>query len=449
MRIKRDDRIRLYLPENLDLSALVTRIPPTFKFVRDRAAYILDRIYTIPIYDKSKRLNEKNGKHFTPLHSKALEPIVPDYKRYLSYFISPAKVLETDNHYIVKEKAKGYRFTDLYQVTFRAMYASDQNLKKRILKNRYLNKLAHGAHGFTFLRRTLEELSIDEPLFNQALAQLNPSPEQKIQYLISVDKIRNRDIFLKKDDVAGRIHHNLTNLKSEFRKCLTINGKHPKSIDIRNSQPFFSLLLINLLHELYSTNESHKSENCNKLCNISDSYLRYFSDTSLLSILSYVHNSCHLISQADIDKEVRRYTNLAIGGCLYSHLGDLLKQEFGAGIQDRKLLKEQVYILFYSHNKRETPLKPVFKREFPFVDSVFRAAKQKQHNQLAILLQKMEADLMIGRVAKRLGREHPKYRFSTIHDSIVTFDDNANYIAQVIRDESKAFVGEIPSIRIE
>jgi len=45
------------------------------------------------------------------------------------------------------------------------------------------------------------------------------------------------------DSTAGRLHTNLTNLKSDLRNYLTYDGKTLVAVDIRNSQPYLSLAL--------------------------------------------------------------------------------------------------------------------------------------------------------------------------------------------------------------
>ena len=75
--------------------------------------------------------------------------------------------------------------------------------------------------------------------------------------------------------------------------------------------------------------------------------------------------------------------------------------------------------------------------------------KKEDYRKLAINLQRAEADLMINKVCKRISIERPEIFITTIHDSILTTEENKSYICNVILNEFERNFNLKPSLKIE
>jgi len=75
--------------------------------------------------------------------------------------------------------------------------------------------------------------------------------------------------------------------------------------------------------------------------------------------------------------------------------------------------------------------------------------KKKDKADLAKLLQRIEAHLILDVICKRIAKEKPNLTIFTIHDSIITIKGNESYVSSVIRDELTKKVGLTPTLKIE
>jgi hypothetical protein len=73
------------------------------------------------------------------------------------------------------------------------------------------------------------------------------------------------------------------------------------------------------------------------------------------------------------------------------------------------------------------------------------------YQRFAILLQSIEAHLMLDIILKRISQEHPGTIAITIHDSILTglYTNNVEAVAQIMKEEFTKFVGFTPVLKID
>ncbi len=215
---------------------------------------------------------------------------------------------------------------------------------------------------------------------------------------ISIDKFKNKEFFLYSDDY-GRVHTNVTNLKSTLRRYLLYNGQRLVNIDIVNSQPLL------LLPTLFPTSS------------IRCTFSIYFEN---------------------IEMDLLRYKALVENGELYDYLMEK------AGEKDRSSFKEKFFRETFFGKKTSK----LFCELFPSVAKELIRVKSKDYRRLAWLMQKTESKLMISNVCRRIMEEHGDTFMATIHDSILTTPDNEPKIKKIMYEEF-AKIGLIPKIRTE
>ena len=141
-------------------------------------------------------------------------------------------------------------------------------------------------------------------------------------------------------------------------------------------------------------------------------------------------------------KEVNVYSRMAKSGNFYQHLSKIMypKRAF-----DKALMKKLTYTVFFSDNRAIQGMnyaaKRDFRRMFPDVYKIFSAIKRKNHRALSHILQRIESEIMIQNVSKRISVERPDLPIFTIHDSVATTIGNEDYVITLIKEEAKKLTG--------
>jgi hypothetical protein len=109
-------------------------------------------------------------------------------------------------------------------------------------------------------------------------------------------------------------------------------------------------------------------------------------------------------------------------------------------------------------NEINRKARQIFINRFPrvhFIFSKIRGNLKGDHfmgyQRFAILLQSIEAHLMLDIILKRISQEHPGTIAITIHDSILTglYTNNVEAVAQIMKEEFTKFVGFTPVLKID
>ena len=388
-----------YIPSNLSLGAV--KHP-------DKYVYILTLLYY------GRVLNESKTKEtFIPLSAKILHNVLNDYKNYLTKLISWG-IIETNNRYEVGKSSKGYRFTPQYaQAGFRKTEIHSKRIIKKVTdyRNSQTKELTKMEH--IHIWNCLKSISIDSEEARAYINDSNLEAEKYFSYLIAVDMIEDGTFFQSVDKTAGRVHNNITNLSRNLRPFLRYNGQRLFEIDIVSSQPFLFNVLIN---------EALKNP----------SFLSYLEDINKNVNVSYV-------------ADVETYKSLTSQGVIYEYLMEKLK-----ATETRQEFKIRFFrsVLYCKENpKYISKDRRRFKELFPTVSEIISFYKKEDYRQLAIQLQRKEAEIMINSISKRLAEKG--IFILTIHDSILSTADNTDIIKQIIKDEFQNKYGLTPTIKIK
>lgn len=220
-------------------------------------------------------------------------------------------------------------------------------------------------------------------------------------------------------------------MDKRLRPFLRINGEPLVNIDIKNSQPYLSTILL--------TNPGKAS-----------SMAKNGVFAMMLQSLKTSQN-----------QDVKNYIRLVVSGSLYEYL----LQEFAfVGFElSRQEAKKQVLRILFARNRMPKDqvnrmARLIFKRKFPTVYRIFakirgtgRGDKYASYKRLSILLQSIESYLMLEVILKRVFKELPGTIVITIHDSIMTgvLTDNVEGVKKIMIEEMTEFIGFGPQICIE
>jgi uncharacterized membrane protein len=189
----------------------------------------------------------------------------------------------------------------------------------------------------------------------------------------------------------GRLDHNLTSLKKEFRKYVLIDGQPMVETDISNSQPTFSIpVLYQKLREMQKD----------------DTYA---------------------------PPDMLHYETCCQKGLFYEVIADKAGIDISTE-ESRKAFKKQLNkeVLYCPNNNWNTAIQTAFNNLFPNANRAIRDLKKSNHRTYAIRLQKLESDLMVQCVYKQL--VEGGYKVLPLHDAIFCGSEEVKqYSQQLIR----------------
>ena len=132
---------------------------------------------------------------------------------------------------------------------------------------------------------------------------------------------------------------------------------------------------------------------------------------------------------------------------LYDYLRLKYSEVTGIIFETRSEAKSEIFHMMYSTNYwQDQIMKRIFKASFPTVHKIFEYVKSEKHNALAIILQSIESEIMLGNVAKRAGALFP---IITIHDCLMVLEENISEAQTIIEEEMERKIGIRPETAVE
>lgn len=324
---------------------------------------------------------------------------------------------------------------------------------RNIIKNlhKHLNKIdSKTKMRFNFLIKFLnsKRLKIDtESAFKEIQDDFKKDNNLK-EYISKIQKVLNIDNGIYhityKPETDGRFHNNFVRLNKKLRKHLTYDGKKLVEIDISNSIPFILSCVLN------------NSININlDLINKSNTYNK----------LSYKFQK---ISEDFDTIEIQRFHKLCASGKLYEHiikpyskkvktLDMILDYIDEDGVEhykhDRKKVKQEVLSMIFARNASKTykEMQLVFKELYPSVFYALDKCKRKYYKRLSHFLLQIESYLILDEITRKFNKiNRGRIPILTVHDCIVTTEDNIELLTLFINEKSnEIFTSYKPKFKIE
>jgi len=249
--------MNFYVPKNLDVDALLSACPPiNIKgFKKEKLLYIISKITTIPFHNND--LHKSDG--YVPLNAGYLHKIVHNYKDYLCY-LEENNIIESDNHFIVGEKSKWFRFKGQYNAPISPLQITNKetnNLQRKAKKDninlwhkryRFINKWYNrklkidDTLAFAYIDADKKRKENNPALRDKKLAEgkwlyVDPK-DQYNNAAVGITMLKTHEYNLTMDKTSYRVHSPLTRLNKQLRNLITYDGKSLVNIDIKNSQPY-------------------------------------------------------------------------------------------------------------------------------------------------------------------------------------------------------------------
>lgn len=368
----------------------------------------------------------------TPLKMTYIKMLVPNGDRYLFALIEMGVIIRT-GAYIPSATSYRYYFTEMYRSRYISIPMTNMKLARRIDKaqTQFKRQGSKSVRGFNNQVQYLKRLTITDEHAEYIKTNYSTDTEKYNSIMASATRIINGDLHWSVDSTSGRFHSNLTNMNKELRPFLRVDGKRLCNVDIKNSQPFLSTILL--------TNPSKVSWMTN--------------NPAFSMLLESLKISMY--------QDVKKYISLVVSGAIYEHLMCEFEKE---GLKlTRSETKAQMLRILFARNrtpKDETNRKcrEIFKDRFPEVHRIFAKVrgndtgdKFTSFSRFAILLQRIESYLMLDRILKRVYKELPGVVAITIHDSVMTgvLTTDVEAVRKIMIEEMTDFVGFAPQISIE
>jgi hypothetical protein len=201
----------------------------------------------------------------------------------------------------------------------------------------------------------------------------------------------------------GRVHTNVANLPAQFRRYMRLDGRELDSVDINTSQPLLLALLLK---------KQAREEEADRPQAVCDTYC----DDGLTDYLAH-----------------------CLDGTVYDRLA-------GKTGYNRDEVKPLFLAVAYGHpDHMDTKVGRAMRSLYPAVfDAIVDLNYRLGHGGLPRLMQTLESQVMIGRVAARLVRENPEMPLLTVHDSILVPVEFVPVVQTVIAEEWAAEFGVVP-----
>lgn len=431
--------MKFFIPSNLNLTALLQKNPPKFKYYTDNFIYLIGQITSISA--KYKGLVDEQG--YVPLHAPLLKHRVHNYTNYMTYLIE-SNILECNNRYYPGERSYGYRFAKHYfnkplvpvEITKYTLLKSIRTKgnweRKMEAKYDFLNRWFNNDLQLDFegaLNR-LEWLKIEDILSGEfnAIQRYNANYANLVM-------LKERQFYFHVDYTAGRLHTNLTALKKELRPYISYAGEVLVSVDVVSSQPF---LIANVLLNPYFYERSNRDNLC-----YHDTWGSIKKEIDIVEVRKHIMN---LSSDAELFRQ-------DVQDDFYTAFMNRVRQG-GEGIDlTRDDMKKAVFLVLYSDNKfihqEGAYFKRIFKDIYPTVYALLAAYKKWSSRSLPVIIQHIESKVILSGVAKHISKRKKQVPLYTIHDSIVLPATEIELCKDVFGEQYTSLLGAVPNLKTE
>ncbi len=435
--------LTLYIPEAINIDRILEEAPPEFRYQRDYFVYIIHLIHAIPA--RKRDVIEGSG-GYTFINRKYLQKRIHGYKKYIEYLKRKGIVVER-NVYIPGRQSKGLKISRRYQSPLIPVLITKKTLIKSIV---YLHKEFNVeiTEELGYLQKWFDDkIEVDYESGKAFLQEqyenevANPEVENEmLRYnsrLLPFLKLRDKDYSFYVDKTGYRLHTNFTQIMSPLRRFIKYDGKMLCAIDITNSQLFLSVGLLD--DDIFKEND----------------IINHITNPKILTHPNYPIMVAKKIGRIKNKPDVILFRDYVSRGCFYEYFGNRLVEEglMEEGENMRAVAKEITFTAIYSPNTSigyNNEMK-LFRSLFPNVYKIYELIKKGRgnHPALAICLQRFEADLVLHDACGKISKDRPDVFIATLHDAIITTEDNAEYVKEVFENVLRTRLEVTPPLEIE
>lgn len=442
------------------------------------------------IISRTERKKFKSGnraKGFVGLKFELLRDVIgKDLKLTITTLVSHG-IIETDGVYSPGKESIGYRLCKQYRksrirfvaISNPAIVKRHQRLQERFFLEQRSRLRKHAYLIKWFLDNTLK---IDKSAATDYLENFKKRIEKDISKLglshAEVEEVsthidntistclniidnwdKPRPII---DGKGGRLYSPLTTIMSQLRYFVKYKDQHLVYFDIRNSQPFHLLLLLN--PKFWSKPKNSREITLHNLNKDLEEYIKEKKkedyNTTIMMLKEFAESGKHLTNRGlqRLSTTSPRYAYMVATGKLYKFISDEFRGKFVTTSGWDPFLtavlakKELIRMLYFNPIEKHSPSQKYFaefRKLFPTEANVIDLLKSRRHQDFSIMLQKVESKILLGEVCKTIFTKDSSIPMFTIHDGIMTTIEHANQVEEIIKGTYKSIIGVEPELSKE
>jgi len=449
--------IKIHLPKGIieTLDSSLNKNIPTFDY--DKYIFI-GILYDIASNRADNKIYDNDELPGAPLYSKYLEnKYGKSYYSYVNYLVCHNIIVLVHDADRDKHEARRYELNNTLfcidkTVLMTVEIPNDSTLGKYFLKkHNHRNRKAERYPIYVKSMRNhfLDNLKIDKDKAVQFVLNNVKTDRKKVHKLLSIEKIHlgttNKQLYYNRNDNNYRIDSNLSNLSKELKQFL-ICDEPLYQLDLTNSHPvLFNIYLLHIKSNILSKGNNRKVDSVTTPSINNNIQLLKSIDISKIKI----DRKCY----TDTINEIDKYYELTTTGKWYEYLGKFFYGNETIHLTDtaiRDFAKKNWMAIAYCHNrttnyKFQKAMFDLF--ALPRIGSIIHQIKRKDYANFAITLQRIEAELFIDNICKRLVNENiiP----FTIHDSVIVKKSQLSKTKQIMKAELRRYLGVLPKLKTE
>jgi len=441
--------MRILVPKRIIEEDIITEKNHKIKgFRKSKIMLAIAKIFT-PSHKQME--NEQNMKEISSYEWKS--DLSNNYRDYLDY-LEDENIIVCDHHYIEGEKSMSYSIMPDWNSTPTIHEIEDWTLLKNYMKRKLANSNTSCPHLDRWVTNPSLTLSIssDKYLENLNLLKNNLSNRQLAYDLWTLIKFEEQNHTAKRDQTSGRYHSIVTSTSRRIRPYFRFDGEPLVELDIKNCQPFCSLLLLN--PDFYVSRLENSKINLSKIAK-----LPFFSystnlNKSITPPTLIPSIKIQAILKLTENKDVEFYKFVVLEGKLYEWIQTIVETKLNMKLNRQQIKKAFFYVLYSGRKAVGSPsnepyfleIKKLLYSLLPNVFAIFNQFKKTDYKTLSILLQRIESYLIIDLITRSIPHEIPLY---TIHDSILTTPKYAIYIQEKLIEDIAIYTGYKPVVVIK
>jgi len=461
----------IFIPEKLELNGLYEEDP--IKVHLDRVYLIVYKYFQVYLFDKYAR--QKDG--YVYIHSRRFNELSSNYSEIIKW-LEKHGIFEVNRSYTPTIHPRKYKVRNEFMTGLRTYKLTDKRTINALVKNINLPHLPtvkkyhslwkdFSSNGLLFIEEVnsvIEELyEADKKLVSEEEALI-----KKCIYQLSVFRVRHNHYWFYQDTSGNRLHTNITNLKSDLREKLRFKKENLVEIDIVNSQPYFSIKLLETTYcsimfpenaeslensEIDLGNKEELDDYKNKV--LDGSIYDYFEEKY---IEKYGESAIEEHIQLEYSRKLSWGHKISISGDRgYGKPGYRPKTTGRSsytpqdlrGLPNRKVVKAMIFNVLYGNleMKQLNRHKLLFRELFPTIwNLLVYLKKQSETENMAVLLQQLEAKAILDKTVPKIKKHNYRIPLFTIHDCLVTTVTHADFVKETLKAELTALTGYEPKL---
>lgn len=422
---RREPVERLWIPSNLNAADILPKGSP--------ANYTGQLHYFVHLLVRGRVLRKDKQTGYTRLKATYLRKVIPirAFPKIRAAVIN-AGVVEWDPRYVKGKESMGYRLTKAYQVESKRVECRGTVARKirRVRETKFYDVPESPEH--RHLLKWLKKLDIDRNAAIRAIRTIDRLSDHDDIHRTAIEMIASGHVEFS-FCIYGRVHSLVTRLARELRNYLRIGGEAMVNLDVKCSQPL--LVAKMLLANKHTTQQPHNPTNHPIHHTPNPPPHNHPTDTVCISDTKQTQSLSHACVSSDLSAHQPEET-LFYELCLKGELYEYMMEQSGMQHMPRKKFKKRFFCdVLYDEYYADRPMMRVFQSLFPNVARFIRDEKRGDYRHFSWKMQKLESDIIIGTVVRRLMDEYPHVPLITVHDSIATTPQYADLVRTVMLEE--------------